>query len=137
MNGQLANQNETSIIGIYMWESSRDDLMISIVEDRLEAEKELLVINPPSFGLYLDSNSTIIEKLQRRIAGYEGTTEIAQYETGQLIRYGTFRLKSKTSCDDVTNGKLAVVQISCLDYAEDEFDRILDTFEIERLLDPQ
>jgi hypothetical protein len=106
------------------------------MEDRLEAEKELLVIDPPSIALTLDSNSTIIEKLQRRIAGYEGTTEIAQYETGQIIRHGTLRLKSKTSCDDMTNGKLAIVQIYCLDYTEDEFDRILDTFEIERLLDP-
>ena len=137
MNGYMLNQNETSIIGFYTYQSSRNDLLISIMEDRLEAEKELLVVvNPPSIALTLDSNSTIIGKLQRRIAGQEGATEIAQYETGQIIRRGTFMLKSKTSCDDMTNGKLAIVQISCLDYTEDEFDRILDTFEIERLLDP-
>jgi hypothetical protein len=111
-------------------------LMIVIEEDLGGAEDYLLENDNASIKFTPASDCSIVEKHQRRIAGYGGTVKIAQNDTGHTIRYGTFRLRSKTSCDDKTKGKLALVQISCLDYSEDEFDRILDTFEIKRYVEP-
>lgn len=121
------------IIYTEMW---NNNLMIVIEEDLGGAEDYLLENDNASIKFTPASDYSIVEKHQRRISGYESTMKIAQNVTGHTIRYGTFRLRSKTSCDDTTKGKLALVQISCIDYSEDEFDRILDTFEIKRYVEP-
>jgi hypothetical protein len=126
--------NEYSIAGFSL--RLGNNFLIVIEEYLGEAEKYLP--DSKNVGMHLSiTPDYIVEKHQRRIAGYEGTMEIAQNKTEQhSIAYGTFRLRSKTTCDDTTNGRLAIVQISCLDYTKEDFDRILDTFEIVRYLTP-
>jgi len=121
---------------VFSWAKGADDLMIVIEEDLGGAEKELLEQDNATVTLSPLWDFTSAEERQRRIAGHEGIMKIAQSEEGHTMCYGTFWLRSKTSCDDMTIGKLARVQISCLDYTEEEFDRILDTLEIERYIKP-
>jgi len=133
---QIFGARNTFSYAVFSWMSNKNNLMVVIEEDLGGAEKELLENDNTSMMFTLTSDYAIVEKRQRRIAGYESTMVIAQNKTGHTISYGTFRLRSKTSCDDMTNGKLALVQISCIDYTKEELDRILDTFEIERYMKP-
>lgn len=108
------------------------NLMIYIEEDQGGAEKDLYD-DGIDYGVMLhnDTNSTIVETYQRRIAGYEGKVIMKQNKKGQVFWYSIFRMRAKSSCNDLTEGRLVRIQIKCYDYTREEFDRILDTFSIE------
>jgi hypothetical protein len=111
---------------------TRNNLNIYIEEDRGGAEEDLYNDGiDHGFMLNNDTNSTIAETYQRRIAGYDGKMIMRQNKDGQIFWYGIFRMRAKSSCGDLTDGRLVRIQIKSSDYTREEFDRVLDTFSIE------
>ncbi len=100
------------------------------------SEGELAVDQIPKM-LYIKTpdGSVELERFDRVVAGFDATVAVFKNESTDFIeKDAAFAFKAPTRCFDLGKN-IAIVHITVYNYTEVQFDKLLDTFKIYRLVE--
>jgi hypothetical protein len=104
--------------------------VIRILEGNLDGNeiRDFASLEPDNGSIEIERFERVIDSLDANVA------EFKNRNTGQIIQKASFAFKAPTESYSYDNDNVAVVTIDAINYTKFEFDRLLDTFKINRLI---